>query len=956
MNAAQIYVKTGLWLVLFFYSGLQGLAQNKIGAKFSNIDIKQLCLYNEEGKSPRTNFLTTISKDRSSTTYLWQKDATSTDKYLVYISSIGFEFLDEAPDSEKYFSSEEETAIIQQLFKYKSISIDKDVKGVPTHNFDGDGDGITDLTLTYVTVVSKGRLWVNGNTRKTLYLALPKITLVRKNVKLIMAGLTLEQVCFQNKVRSRLHVKADFDKLVQVKSLKIGGHDLSSHFQTDNSIDILISESVKSVKIQLVDKADYPIEFIMPVEQTNPDGERPNIEILESRVVYILAKENSFFKKMIQLKLQVGPVNPLGLKLETGNIRFTTLNSDVYRPIVSCLMDEQALNNTMFSDGRNLIKMPSDISKEVEMLSRADKISEKQIPFTVEAIEKINDSTFRMTSDSLMLAQGKKLKLKVRDDFAIDRISVNGNKLEQREITIYESNNGQKGSLTLSDRFENKITYPLTILIRDYPQRNPITLESISLLSNYKKYFKTIKTQDPKGKFVWVLDKKLHFLDFTTMDFTTAFAVEFTMNDASNVPDFVFGTNPQSDIHRISIVSDTAFLMEQHSDGTRKLWSKIYPVQAVDKRYKIERRNNFLAEGNAERGDHLLLNGKPFMGFKLSTFNDTKNVRIGFDMSKGDKTFKFNEISLSKHAYVDTIGNKLIKIGLTAKLNQFLNFKLYPTDGVKPVDDKNERSELFNNLQANSYALIICNYNYENEQYAFNKANLPSIRDSLINALKEMQFQQKNIIVRNNLNYDQMRVLFSNIFGVETQSSEGSLQNITDVFPEFPSDGKTRANIYIHYIGHGFARGLAPVNYQGPVDLFPINTWLKKANTGESNLLKNILYVQDACYSSLEGLEHLADADDLSEQIAGYDQNTTGREVILAARNNPTTNFSLTRGISDELLHAGLSAEPLSTRVLFPKLRLLSIEGINFGLFKYPSSANAIGSFIFYPRSVLNPN
>jgi hypothetical protein len=324
-------------------------------------------------------------------------------------------------------------------------------------------------------------------------------------------------------------------------------------------------------------------------------------------------------------------------------------------------------------------------------------------------------------------------------------------------------------------------------------------------------------------------------------------------------------------------------------------------------------------------------------------------------MSAAGSDFKFTDVALSEHIYREVAGTITSKpLTLHGGLTRYL-LNTEPDDNINYEEDLDKQKELFKQLQENSYALIISNYDYKIKVNDFPGNIVSGVRDSIVNELQSFQFKRENIITLNNLTYDSLRKVFTYLFGGGSMSMPASLENIRKIFPAFNTDGRAKANIYFHYIGHATEYGLAPVDIVDKTDAFPINDWLRKVNTGEAVAIKNFLYVQDACHNSIQDLQPLPYSYNLADHLFQYDANTTGREAILASKESTTSNFNLSRGMIKVLGDFSFESGPFSVRELFRQLKSAGhADAINFELNKLPRSQERTGSFIFYPKYLIN--
>jgi hypothetical protein len=613
-----------------------------------------------------------------------------------------------------------------------------------------------------------------------------------------------------------------------------------------------------------------------------------------------------------------------------------------------------------FSDGWSKFSIPeTSLTANKTKFRQAPPLPDTTSLFTIkgDGIEMVNASTVLIIADSLVRSGRKNITIEPARWFIADGIWAGDKQLEKGQMIVTEDMNGRKIELTFRDVLKNKATTTLTVLLKDGAPKNPLPLSELTSDNNYKRYFQSIRKEEPKGKFVWIKEKKRHLFDNTTVDLTRPFRMQFKMNEASRVPDIVFGVNPNTDFLRIRLSGDSAILQEEHADGTILPKGFVFPIsRRNDRTVVFERRDNYLAEGSKVRRDYLLINDKPFIHFKTTDLSTAYNAKMGFDMSTAGTDFKFTEVWLSEHTYKETAPVVTAKpLTLHSGLTRYL-LNSTPDDNIDYEGDVEKQKELFRQMQENNYALIVSNYEYKVKVIDFPDQVVAGARDSLVEQLQSYQFKKENIITLNNLTYDSLRKVFAHLFGGGSMTSPASLDNIRKIFPSFNTDGRAKANIYFHYIGHATEHGIAPVDIVDKTDAFPVNDWLRKANTGEAVAIKNFLYVQDACHNSIQNLQPLAYSySNLVDHLYQYDATTTGREVILASKETITNNFNLTRGIIRVLSDFSTEAGAFSIRELFKQLKTAGhTDAINFELSKLPQSQERSGSFIFYPKYLIN--
>jgi hypothetical protein len=941
---------------------IQSLPAQEVTAKFTSIkNLSEFNLYNEKGIQVPVMVSSDIKIGPKRIKSQWTNSFV-TDTYMVY--NLGFfkESNASMPLASSFFPREVEAKIIEDLFHYKSMSrgmiAGASPINVPEHFFDGDGDGGADLRLSYIVEIDNSSKYLLNNYYYNIYQATPVITIYRKSMPSIQSAVTAEKICFNNTPSSKTLFKADFNDAIRVQTLRINSKDLTPQYDPEKGIETFLND-VSTVKIAITDKKNYVVEFEVPVLSNGPLSQCPVATITGAKVIHSLAAENGLYKKLLQLDVSVAPVNKKSMLLQNrvAYLRgdFTASSPSVTLRMV--LTDSSRQQALQFNDQWNQFSIPISAMQQAWSVydnTAAFPLSAKLYSVSGDGVEMINDSTIRIVSDSSMKNGGKKIMINQSPQFEIAKVRADKKELNLGVLTVTEEMNGSRLELAFEDQYQNVSTWRPQLLIRDKEtiQRTPLT--PITADSVYMNYFKSMKIFGPKGKFVWVTERGRKFLDNTTMDLTRPFVVSYKMNDASRVPDFVFGPNPQTDFLRIHISGDSAILQEEHADGTILPKGFIYPLAKTrDKTILIERRNNYLAEGIAGRRDYLLVNDKPFIHFKISDLSNAYNSRIGFDLV-GKDDYKFNEVLLSGHNYREVKGEKPEQpITLHGALTRYLT-NTEPVDSIDYETDEAKKKELFDQLSENSYVLIISNYDYKISRNDFPAETVTAVRDELVAGLQYFQFKPGNIVLRDNLTYDSLRKIFTFLLGGGSMNTPASLEKIKNIFPGFNSMGRNKANIYIHYIGHASVNGLSPVDITDDNDAFPINDWLRKFNTGEASAIKNFLFVQDACYNSISNIVPLAYSDNLVDHALQYDANTTGRELILASKETPAKNFNLTRSVATTLEQLSLESGPFSTKELFPRLKTGSSQDIlNYGFFRLPFSQERIGSFIFYPKFLI---
>lgn len=957
------FIRTALCLTLFLSVHTAIAQEIEVNTKLISIKkMEEFRLYNEAGRQDLNEFESDVKIGyEKKYRWEWRLQSNSNAQELIYQSNYERTHYGNSSFSSRYLRPSVEIKIVQGLFGYKPIRRTV-IDGIPEHYFDADNDGNADLVFTYFVSLDRNKKWQVGNQLYDIWYDSPRIKFLRKDFEQLRQAFTAERVCYNMTAQSRTWIRSNFNNLSSFQSIRINDKDFTAYYNSRKSIDTLLADNAGSIKVALQTSSGYTVVFDKPVSSSTVFAGCPAITVRQSEIVYSLETKNGFRNKIAKIDLSISNLHDKAgiTQLSPDRSSFVRKADNAPELSITLYTGEGILSQPIvFSDNWNRFEMPAAVMSDIrEKFQQAPAVSESKALFTVEGnrMEMINGNTLMIISDSLTKRGQKKIIIKPTPQTPVDAIWADGKQLDKGELNISEEMNGRKIELEFRDITNQKAKASLIVLLKDGPSETALPSTILTNEDNYRKYFKSIRIEEPKGKFVWVKEKRKHFLDNTNIDLSRPFRIQYKMNEASRIPDLIFGVNPNTDFLRVRFAGDSAILQEEHADGTVLPKGFVFPVtKRNDGSITLERRNNYLAEGIPGRRDYLLINDKPFIHFKTTELVSAYNARMGFDMSSAGVDFKFNEILLSEHNYREVAGNDPVKpITLHGALNRYL-LNTEPADSIDYETDEARKTELFRQLQTNSYVLIISNYNYRISINQFPPAIVTQVRDELVDQLSLLQFKKENIVTLDNLTHDSLRRVFAYLLGGGSITASASLENIRKIFPAFNMEGKTKANIYLHYIGHASVNGISPIDISDESDAFPVSDWLRKVNTGDAIAVKNFLYIQDACYNSIQNLVALAPSDNLADHLFQYDANTTGREVILASKNSVTTNFNLTRGITRSLDNLSLGTGPFSTRELFPQLKNGgNPDVLNFGLYKLPLSQERTGTFIFYPKYLIN--